>query len=214
MSARQIQAKHRRRRFAALLVLVLVVALVVTLLVWRPWESAGGDAQPAASGTATPAPSVVASPQPSQPFTPIGGVPEGDGSSGACTADQIVITPVTDSGSYTTGVPVQMSFEIQNIGSAPCTMNVGTTQQQYIVTTGAQVVFRSADCPLDGVDQVVTLEPGVVQSTVPIAWDRTFSSPETCVTAREPVISGGASYHLAIIVGGIESTETRQFLLY
>jgi hypothetical protein len=47
-----------------------------------------------------------------------------------------------------------------------------------------------------------------------VTWDRTRSSPDTCGTAGEQVVAGGASYHLSVAVGDAESAETKQFLLF
>lgn len=183
---------------------------------WRPWEASGepsADPGPSASATATPTPSPSPSPSSTQQYTPIGGIPEeGDGSA-ACTPEQLLITPITDAVTYASGQPVQMSFQIQNVSGEPCRLNVGTTQQAYQVRTGDQVVYRSTDCPVDQVDQIVELAPGVPQRTLPVTWDRTFSAPETCASPREQVVAGGASYHLSITVSGVPSASEQQIIL-
>lgn len=184
---------------------------------WRPWEASGEPAaQPATSAASTPTPSASPSPSPTstQRYTPIGGIPEeGDGSA-ACAPEQILLTPITDAVTYAEGQQVQMSFQIQNVSGDPCRLNVGTTQQRYEVRTGEQVVFRSTDCPVDQVDQIVELAPGVPQRTLPITWDRTASSPETCASPRDPVTAGGASYHLAVAVSGVAGASEQQIILY
>ncbi|QCR20143.1 hypothetical protein C1N71_12415 [Agrococcus sp. SGAir0287] len=205
----------------ALLVLLVVAALVVVALMWRPWaaaDEASADPAPSASvdpsASPTPSPSPSPSPTSTQQYTPIGGIPEeGDGSA-ACTPEQVLITPITDAVTYAPGQPVQMSFQIQNVSGEPCRLNVGTTQQSYQIRTGEQVVYRSSDCPVDQVDQIVELEPGVPQRTIPVAWDRTASSPETCASPRDQVVAGGASYHLSITVSGVASASEQQIILY
>lgn len=200
-----------------MLALLVVAALVVIALMWRPWEASGeATADPAPSASATPSATPTPSPTPSasQQYTPIGGIPEeGDGSA-ACTPEQLLITPITDAVTYAAGQQVQMSFQIQNVSGDPCRLNVGTTQQSYQVRTGDQVVYRSEDCPVDEVDQIVELAPGVPQRTLPVTWDRTASSPETCASPREQVVGGGASYHLSISVSGVASATEQQIILY
>jgi hypothetical protein len=49
---------------------------------------------------------------------------------------------------------------------------------------------------------------------VPIVWDRTRSSADTCGGPREAVPAGGASYHLSVAVDGFESEASKQFLVY
>ncbi|SDH38074.1 hypothetical protein SAMN04489720_1096 [Agrococcus jejuensis] len=195
----------------------MVAALVVIALMWRPWDASGdasADPAPSASTTPSPTPTPTPSPTDAPPYTPIGGIPEeGDGSA-ACTPEQLLITPITDAVTYAAGQQVQMSFQIQNVSGDPCRLNVGTTQQSYQVRTGDQVVYRSDDCPVDEVDQIVELAPGVPQRTLPVTWDRTASSPETCASPREQVVGGGASYHLSITVSGIASASEQQVILY
>ncbi|WP_092503156.1 hypothetical protein [Agrococcus jejuensis] len=214
---RRRQAVARRRRTLALLTLLVVAALVVIALMWRPWDASGdasADPAPSASTTPSPTPTPTPSPTDAPPYTPIGGIPEeGDGSA-ACTPEQLLITPITDAVTYAAGQQVQMSFQIQNVSGDPCRLNVGTTQQSYQVRTGDQVVYRSDDCPVDEVDQIVELAPGVPQRTLPVTWDRTASSPETCASPREQVVGGGASYHLSITVSGIASASEQQVILY
>lgn len=212
------KAVHRRRRTVAVALVLFVIVAVVALVVTRPWEALAperdGSASPAPSELLTPSASPSPSPTATQPYTPVGGESEAASDGGTCAADQIILTPQTDATTYASGVPVQMSFQIQNTSDTPCSLNVGTTQQTYEIRTGNQVVFRSADCPIDLKDQVVELQPDTPQQTIPITWDRTFSSPETCTAPRSQVVAGGASYHLSVTVAGLASTETRQFMLY
>ena len=54
-----------------------------------------------------------------------------------------------------------------------------------------------------------------VSSASPLTWDRTRSAVGTCDDETRPrAPGGGASYHLAVEIGGVASTETTQFLLY
>lgn len=208
------KAVHRRRRAVALGA-VLVVALVIAIVVWKPWEQIQQlvEAVSPSEAPATEAPEEDDPEQTDAPYTPVGGVPEGD-EGGLCTADQVVITAATNAATYDGGQDVEMSFQIENVSDEPCSLNVGTTEQEYVVRTGEQVVYESTHCPVDAVDQVVELQPGTAQQTVPIVWDRTFSSPETCTTPRDAVVAGGASYHLSVTVAGISAQNTVQFILY
>ena len=201
-----------------MLLVLVVAALVVVALMWRPWQgSADAAADPAPSVSPTPSASASPTPSPSptatQQYTPIGGIPEDGDGSAACTPDQVLVTPITDAVTYAAGQPVEMSFQIQNVSGDPCRLNVGTTQQSYQVRKGDQVVFRSSDCPVDQVDQIVELAPGVPQRTIPVVWDRTASSPETCASPRDQVVAGGASYHLSITVSGVQSASEQQIIL-
>jgi hypothetical protein len=187
-----------RRRIIAL-VGVLVVIGVVLLIVFRP----GADSAPAATGDTTAPPSgettttdpaaVSTGPQP-------------------CTADQVVVTADT----YAPDALPQLSWTLANSGGAACTINVGTSQQVFTITSGDEVIWTSTDCQSDPSDFPLTLEPGAEPaSSVSIPWSRERSTPDTCSTetVREQVTAGGASYHLEVSVGGFASSDTKQFLL-
>jgi hypothetical protein len=62
----------------------------------------------------------------------------------------------------------------------------------------------------------VTLAAGqVVTSAQPITWDRARSSVSSCQSSnRQHAPGGGASYHLAVSIGGVASQGTVQFFLH
>ena len=62
--------------------------------------------------------------------------------------------------------------------------------------------------------QSVELKPGVPFPGSSLQWDRTRSSTDTCDVPRESVIAGGASYHLEVSIGDLDSKSTKQFLLF
>ncbi len=213
-SAKRRAAVRRRRTLLALLAILAVLAVV--LLVWRPWQAPEAVA-PAASATAAPtetaAPSETPTPTPTGPFTPVGGSGETDEPTEPCAAEQIAITPAVDKDAYAADEPVQLSFTIENTGDGACSLNAGTSVQEYEIRSGDRVVYRWSDCAADVQDNVVQLEPGVAQSTVPIDWDRTASSIETCTAERPQVDAGGAEYTLSVRVGEYGSRESARFVL-
>lgn len=213
MTAKRRAAVRRRR---TLLGIVLVIAIAaVALLVWRPW--APGEAPPPAtapsgSASAEPAESATPTPTPTTPFTPIGGSPSAAPGE-PCAPEAVRITPTTDHSTYAAGEPVLLSFTIENTGESACSLNAGTAVQEYEIRTGDDVVYRYTDCAADVQDNMVQLEPATPQSTVPIEWDRTASSVETCTAERPQVTAGGAAYSLSVRVGDYASAESRQFIL-
>ena len=105
-------------------------------------------------------------------------------------------------------------MSIVNEGSVACVMYVGTTQQVYEITSGAENYWKSTDCQSEPVDLDQLLEPGVKQTTTPIPWDRTRPDVSTCTSERSPGRAGGASYHLSVSLGELKPENTAQFLLY
>ncbi|WP_353114151.1 hypothetical protein [Microbacterium sp.] len=219
MATRPSAAVYRRRRLVVFGGLILVIVLIVAgvwLAIAQPWK--GGD---------TPAPR-SSSPAPTAP-TPSGGTPAptastpastptpGDTSPAlaACTTSQVQVTAKTDAETYAADVKPKLSISLKNTGGVDCTINVGSTKQVFTVTSGSDVWWRSTDCQKDPSDMIVTLKAGQeVSSSAPVEWDRTRSSVETCgSTSRPRAPGGGASYHLSVSIGGIDSASPAQFIL-
>ncbi|MGW9628942.1 hypothetical protein [Microbacterium sp. NPDC055521] len=210
---RQSAAVYRRRRLAVLLLLVLALAAVgggVWLAIAKPWSaSAPTDRTPtpdAETPTADDSPSASpdASPEPTE--TP--GI-------AACTADDVTVTAVTDADAYPAEALPQLSISLTNKGAADCTLNVGSSTQTFTVSSGDDVWWRSTDCQSESSDMIVTLEAGSsVTSATPVVWDRTRSSPETCEEQNRPrAPGGGASYHVAVSIGGFNNEAPKQIML-
>ncbi|AZH82988.1 hypothetical protein EAO79_08825 [Plantibacter sp. PA-3-X8] len=207
-------AVYWRRRLIVFGVLLAVIVLVIVLIV-RLASGPGTEntaATPTPTPTATPAP--TAAPEAST-TAPIDEAATTDpGSAAACTADQIRVEAVVNGTSFAADELPQLSLSVTNTGSAACTMNAGTSQQVFTVSSGEEPYWTSTDCQTAPSDQQVLLEPGkTVSSNPPITWDRTRSAPDTCDQPRDPVPAGGASYHLNTSIGGFASADSAQFLL-
>ncbi len=214
---RHSAAVYRRRRvvlIGALVVLLAVIGVGVWLLVAQPW--AHGDAKPApttsSTDTSSPSPTDAAagespSADPTTEETP--GVV-------ACDAKDIVVDAVTDADSYQAGVLPKLSISLTNNGAKDCTIDVGSATQVFTVASGDDVWWRSTDCQENPSSMIATLAAGTtVVSKDPVVWDRTRSSVETCAQENRPrAPGGGASYHVAVQIGGFASVTTKQILLY
>lgn len=184
-----------RRRLVVLLVLLAIVAIVVLIVV----QPRGGTPTP--TGT---------SPSPSATSTNASG---SDGDAVECDPAKITIDPITDADSYDPGVNPQLSFTLKSTMTEPCLLAAGSDLQEFRITSGEELIWSSKDCQSDPVAAEIILQPGVPKQSAAITWDRTRSSVDTCDAAREPVVAGGASYHLEVSIGEIESATTKQFLL-
>ena len=215
MPSRPSAAVYRRRRLLFLVAVVLVLAVIaagVWALIARPWEGETAETpRPTESvETVDPTPSVT----PSTDGTPAPAASETPGVA-ACKAADIEVEAVTDAETYGEGVLPKLSISLTNNGANDCTINVGTTTQQFVISSGNDVWWRSTDCQENPSDMIVTLTAGqTVPSSAPITWDRTRSSVDTCADENRPrAPGGGASYHFAVSIGGFDSSGTRQFLL-
>jgi hypothetical protein len=131
----------------------------------------------------------------------------------ACVPARLKLVAVADKTTYASTDQPQISMSITNTGTVDCTINLGSTQQELIITSGSETIWDSKDCQTAPVDASVTLKPGVAVTTSAIPWDRTRSSKATCAASRPPVNARGASYHLGVKVGALSSKSTVQFLL-
>lgn len=215
---RQSAAVYRRRRLAVLLIAVLGLAAVgggVWLAIAQPWSVAApadekptgstptpdvGEPTPSAEGSADPSPS----PEPSDTPAVV-----------ACTAADVEVAAVTDADTYAGGVLPKLSISLRNRSAKDCTLNVGYRTQKFTVTSGSDVWWRSTDCQSEPSDMIVTLEAGKsVTSATPVVWDRTRSSADSCDEKNRPrAPGGGASYHIAVSIGGFESETAKQIIL-
>ena len=194
----QSPSVYWRRRLVVLLGLIAVIVVIVLIIV-RP-----GSGSPSGSPSDTPKPSTSSEPQPS-------GSPTFTSAAGgeACNPAQVTLTAVTDSNSYAAGVNPNISMTIVNAGTAPCTFDVGTGAQEYIITSGTDRIWSSKDCQTAPTSTPQVLQPGVPLSTTPFAWDRTRSSSTTCTSQRPAAVAGpdGPTYKLQVKLGTVESAE-------
>ncbi len=183
-----------RRRLLLLLGLIAVIVVVV-LIVVRPGS---GAPAPTPSGSTSPSPTPGAA----------------SGELAPCDPTKVTLEPITDAAGYDAGVNPQLSFTLKSLETVPCTVEGGSDVQEFRVTSGDELIWSSKDCQTGAVAALVTLKPGVPLQSSAIPWDRTRSSSDTCDTAREAVVAGGASYHLEVIVGELTPAASRQFVLY
>jgi hypothetical protein len=186
----QPSSVYWRRRLIVGLLLLAVIVIVILLFI-----------QPRGEDSTTPTPGNTNS-QSDAPVDP----------DAACASGVVELKAVTDKSTYAAGENPMISLTVTNTGATACTINAGTTQQEYLITSGDELYWNSKDCQTGAVDAPVILQPNIPQSTNPIAWDRTRSSPTTCEADRSKVPAGGASYHLNINLGDLKSNDV-QFIL-
>lgn len=218
---RHSPAVYRRRRLLVLLIALLVIAGVVWALIAQPWNSFASPApepspsasrsapSPSASTSEEPVPEQTAPAEDAQPSPDL--TPTAD----ACVPGSLLIEALTDQTAYNQGQNPQLSIRLTNQGDTDCTLNVGTSAQAFVVSSGSDVWWRSTDCQTEPSDMIVLLAAGQqVTSSAPLTWDRTRSSVDSCQGDRPLAPGGGATYHLSVAIGGISSTNTAPFQLY
>lgn len=171
---------------------VIAVIVIVVLIFARP----GTGGVPANTTSLLPTSAATASP------------------GSACSAANLTLVALTDKVTYAAAEQPKINMKLTNTGTTACTVNMGSTKQELIITSGSERIWDSKDCQTGAVDSEQTLKPGDSLSTPPIAWNRTRSSTSTCSATNPPqVTAGGASYHLGAVLGDQKSKDTVQFLL-
>jgi hypothetical protein len=193
-----------RRRLIVGLGLLAVIVIIVLIIV-RPGSGAP-TAAPTTSATPTATPTSTA--------TPGAADDTAAADADACDPDVVTVTAITDASSYDADVDPMLSLSLTNTGKDACSIEAGSDVQEYKITSGEELIWSSKDCQETPVARTQVLEPGKAVASTPFAWDRTRSDPDACDAEREPVTGDGASYHLSVVVDGIESAESKQFLLY
>lgn len=217
MPRRRSAAVYRRRRLVVLIVLILLIAAIglgAWLLIARPWAAADTVKTPAptTSTSELPSSSPSADTESPSPEPSVGQTP----AIVACEAKDIEVAAVTDAETYQAGVLPKLSISLTNKGSTDCTIDVGSTTQEFTISSGSDDWWRSTDCQENPSSMIATLTAGTtVTSKEPVTWDRTRSSVETCAQEnRQRAPGGGASYHVQVSIGGFTSLSTAQILLY
>lgn len=203
-----------------LLLVVLAAVAAVVVALWRPWEGAAAGARPAATSPAA---------SPSIPASPSAAMADDDAEADAapapaptpgetptdvepCSARALQVSAVTDKDVYGGDEQPQLSISLTNSGETPCLLNVGTATQEFTISSGPDVWWRSTDCQSESSDQVVQIDPGQsVSSVTPLTWDRTRSSVDTCDGDRPAAPAG--YFNLAVEIGGLAAQQDRQFVL-
>jgi hypothetical protein len=194
----QPSSTYWRRRLMVILGLVAVIVVIVLIAVRPGSTPAATTDDDKKTNTAAPADSEAAAADPETP----------------CAPGVVTVAAITDAGDYIAGQQPLLSLSVTNTGTTACTFAVGADVQKYTITSGTEQIWTSTDCQAAATPESRVLEPGVALATTPFAWDRTRSDPAACEsTERAPVTGGGASYHLAVTINGVESAETKQFLL-
>jgi hypothetical protein len=180
---------YRRRRIAVLGGLLAVIAVVVLIIVGPGFGANLADPEPE---ELTIADEVVL---------------------GKCLPSNIELVARTDQAAYDSGVTPQLWLGVRNVSGVDCVVAVGTDIQRYEISSGDDLIWSSAHCQQGGVADEITLKAGEEQATQPLVWDRTRSSPSTCEVPRQAMPGAGASYHLRVFLGDVQSAQTKQFML-
>jgi hypothetical protein len=145
---------------------------------------------PSASATASPAASSATRAQAGPSPTPVSataGVPVG--LPAACKPHQVVLSLVTNQGSYGPREHPQFDVYVVSIARRDCSFNVGPRYLSVVVKSGGITrIWSSANCVTGSGSDFVALSTGV-PSVLHFSWNRKASSPG-CQASRAAVRPG------------------------
>jgi hypothetical protein len=195
---------YRRRRLflgAALLMVVALVAGGFALAGASSGESQqASSTDPAAGATASADASTEASPSASAPEpTPT------PSATPTCNQNLVTVSASTDKAAYAPGENPMLSLKVTNGGTMPCEVNIGTSQMEYLVTSGPDRIFSSRDCQAKSEDLVKIIAPGASE-TANFPWSRN-RSVEGCQPVEAKPGGGGAYYIFTAKLGSRASPK-------
>ena len=92
----------------------------------------------------------------------------------------------------------------------PCEVNIGTSQMEFLVTSGADRIFSSRDCQATSEDLIKTIAPGASE-TANFPWSQTRSVEGCQAVAAKP--GGGGAYYIFTAKLGSKASPKAVFQL-
>lgn len=180
---------YRRRRIT-----VAVVALVlVGLIIWGVVAIAG-LLSPDTQDPAAPAPTAQSS-------APTQSAESEEDAGKKCKADEVKVTASTDAKSYPAGKKPVLILTVENTSKRECDMNVGTSMQEFLISSGADRVFSTVDCLQNGEDVPLTFAAGQKENAR-FTWNRDRSAPGCKAVGVQP---RPGTYKFTAAIGEFES---------
>lgn len=157
----------------------------------NPATGAATDAGPTASPEASTA--ATATPAPTPSATP------------TCNQNLVTVSASTDKAAYGPEENPLLTLKVTNGGTVPCQVNIGTSQMEFLVTSGPDRVFSSRDCQATSEDLVKVIAPGASE-TANFPWTRN-RTVEGCQVVDAKPGAGGAYYIFTAKLGSKASPK-------
>jgi hypothetical protein len=194
---------YRRRRLflgAALLMVMALIAGSFALAGAFSGKSEQASSTDGAGATPSADPSTQASPSASAPEpTPT------PSATPSCNQNLVTVSASTDKAAYGPGENPLLTLKVTNGGTMPCEVNIGTSQMEFLVTSGADRIFSSRDCQAKSEDLVKIIAPGASE-TANFPWPRN-RSVEGCQPVEAKPGGGGAYYIFTAKLGSKASPK-------
>lgn len=129
---------------------------------------------------------------------------DGTGAAAACAPQALTTTLAADAASYAPGATPTFTVTLTNTGDSACTVDAGLANQALVITSGADRVWSSADCPSEASgERLLLMAPGAAEA-MPVAWPRVRSA-EGCPGDLPQPRPG--TYTAVAVVAGVQSGQ-------
>jgi len=183
-----------RRRIVAAIGVVLVIVVIYFLA-----SSPGGSKKDGASGTVTPPPGTTASPGAGAATNPTAAT------SRTCTSTDVQLTLKANPANFAAGALPVFDVGIKQAGPTPCRLDTAATGTELKITSGADRIFSSLDCPKDAtINARQFLLAPAASETFQVTWNRKRTAPQCAAVTAAP---GAGTYHAVLTIQGIASTD-------
>ena len=194
---------YRRRRLFLGGALLLIIALVSSFAVAGAFSGKSEQASSTGTGaTASAGPAAGASPTPSASEPAATPTPS---ATPGCNQNLVTVSASTDKAAYGPGENPMLTLKVTNGGTMPCEVNIGTSQMEFLVTSGPDRIFSSRDCQAKSEDLVKVIAPGASE-TANFPWSRN-RSVEGCQPIEAKPGGGGAYYIFTAKLGSKASPK-------
>ena len=184
--------------------LVGVAALLVILLVWALFFRGGGggddEVDPAAEGTEP-----VTETDPGTGADDTADEPD-DAASRACEAADLQLALTSEAATYAAGANPTFTVTITKAPGSSCTVDAGNASVEVLVTSGADRIWSSLDCAVEGAEgaeRMLLLAEGT-QEAASVPWAR-VRSDATCSSGLPEPRPG--TYHAMATLVGAQSND-------
>jgi len=188
---------YRRRRLVAGGALLLVIALVVSGFAlagaFKGGSQQASSTQPSPTDPASANPAASATPSASASATASATASPTASATPTCNQNLVTVTATTDKPAYGPGETPMLTLKVTNGGKVPCEVNIGTSQMEFLVTSGSDRIFSSKDCQASSEDLVKVIAPGASE-TANFPWNRNRSADGCKEVAAAP--GGGGAYYI------------------
>lgn len=214
--APRASARVYRRRWSVVLVLALIMlgglvwaGIVIAGLITNPQDTDAGSAPSGPAQTApSPAGTAATANQSAAPTEAAEPAVESSPSDPACASDQVEVSASTDAQDYAAEQNPVLTLTVTNTGDVACPVNVGTSQMEFLITSGEDRIFSSLDCQEAAEDLNREIPPGGSEEAN-FTWERNLSAPGCEAVEANPT---PGSYTVSVSLGERTSDEVT-FLL-